>query len=243
LGAGAILRDDRPLLETGALFGRAASAVSDATSVLVRLVSAGPSDDPRTAALRLWIASQAKREAGQEADADELEDLALTAGLDLAGEARVWRLTQQGGEALVRGDLEAAAADYARANELRPDDPAARFGLAAVAFRAGRVDAARSGLEAIVRTHPEHTGSWSMLGALRAAAGDLGGAREAYRAALVTDPFLPEALANAGLLALDVGDIEAARARLRALRVIDPGADWPETAALAGAIARTTGRP
>jgi Flp pilus assembly protein TadD len=82
-----------------------------------------------------------------------------------------------------------------------------------------------------------------MLGALRAAAGDLGGAREAYRAALVTDPFLPEALANAGLLALDVGDIEAARARLRALRVIDPGADWPETAALAGAIARTTGRP
>ena len=54
---------------------------------------------------------------------------------------------------------------------------------------------------------------------------------------------MPEALANTGLLALEIGDLDRARVPLRRLRAMDPRARWPETEALAQAVARTAGRP
>jgi len=235
LGPAPLLHDDRPVLETSSLLGRVSAPPRGAIDLVARLAKAGaPSAD---GPLRTWIESQAARLDGREREADDLEDRAVAAGFRLAREARARRASRRGGQLLVAGDLAAAAAAYRRALRDAPDDPDARFGAAAVAFREGRIEVSERSLAALVQDHPRHAGAWSLLGAIRAAQGDLGGARSAYAAAISADPFLPEALANEGLLALQVADLPAARARLAALRAIDPGMAWPETRALAEAVA------
>lgn len=236
VGAGVVLTDDLPLLETSALLGRASSRADDALGLVLRLVTAAAAEDPDLGALQLWIESRVRRQGGDSEHADGLEQLADAAGLELAFRARAEREARRGNAALLAGDVPAAEAAFRSALLAQPSNSAARFGSALASYRRGDSIAARRELEGLVRANPGHTGAWSLLGAVLAAGGDTRAARAAFDAALSADPFQPEALANSGLLAAEAGDREVARERLERLREIDSGQVWPETAALEQAL-------
>jgi len=240
VGAGAVLTDDLPLLETSSLLGRASERRDDTLGLVLRLVTAATAEDPDLAAMQLWIESRVSRQAGNIERADGLEQLAATAGLSLAFRARAEREARHGNAALLAGDLAAADAAFQRALAVRPSNPTARFGAALASYRRGEPVAARRELASLVAANPEQVGAWSLLGVILADAGDSRGAREAFDAALAADPFLPEALVNSGLLAAEAGDRDTALERLERLREIDAGQAWPETAVLTEALRRSS---
>ncbi|MFN7966574.1 MAG: alkaline phosphatase family protein [Acidobacteriota bacterium] len=101
---------------------------------------------------------------------------------------------------LENNDLPGALRALHEAVELEPRDHSLRLTEAQVAVRAGRLDYARSALEALAREGTELAAVWLNLGSLRAQASDSRGAVAAWRQAQklgADSPALQQAIADA----------------------------------------------
>jgi spermidine synthase len=237
LGAGEMLRDDRPLLEARAARARVAGAGGGELAVLLRIAEAGARESAAAEPIHVWLEAQARRAAGAEAEADALEAAAAAAGLGLAQRERVLRTLARGSEALAAGQLGAAEAGFQAALETGVLATGARFGLALVAWERRQLEAAAAELEAVVTSEPDHAEAWNLLGAVRAARGDDAGAALALEHSVEAAPFYVEALANLGLVAAARGDAPTARRMLDRLRAATPAGSSPEIEALREALA------
>jgi spermidine synthase len=235
LGPGAILEDDRPVLEL--LASRRAADPGAALALVARLAEAGAREDPSIGPLLLWLESRAARARGDTERADRREALAEHAGLALARRGRILREVQAAQADLEAGRRAAAEAGFRRILGQAPDDPDARFGLASAAYESGDLVTSEASLRRLVADRPSHSGAWNLLGTVRERLRDPEGARAAFAAALLADPYHPGALTHAGLNALAVGDVEDALAMLERLREISPLGPSAEERALRRAIA------
>jgi spermidine synthase len=239
LGPGAVLSDDRPLLEAGGTRWRAAARGGGELELVERLARAEAARDPSVGPLLLWIESRVARAAGQDDRADRIERLAEEAGLTLARDDRVGRSVERAYAHANAGRWREAEAGFRRALAERPDGRDPRYGLAFVLLQRGDATASARELEELLASRGADAEAWNLLALARDRVRDRAGAREALERALEADPFLPAALANAGLLAAHAGEDATARAMLRRLRAQSPLGRTPEERALAAALEET----
>jgi Flp pilus assembly protein TadD len=236
LGPGALLSDDRPILEAGSARRHAVMRRGGELELVERLARAEADRDPSVGPLLLWIESRVARAAGQDARADRIERLAEEAGLALARDERIGRTVARGYGHANEGRWTEAQREFRRALAERPDRRDARYGLAFVRLQRGDASGSARDLEGLVASRGADAEAWNLLALARDRVGDRAGARSALERALDADPFLPAALANAGLLAAEAGDDATARAMLRRLRALSPLGRTPEERALAAAL-------
>lgn len=111
---------------------------------------------------------------------------------------------------------------YAKALELDPRYAEAYWGLARCALGEGRLETAKSHIQAALRVDPLHAGSWVWLGNLERGMGRNEAAIAAYTRALERDPRHRQALySRAQILALN-GKLKEAEADTQALRKLAP---------------------
>jgi len=242
LGAGPILTDDVPLLETEGARRRPMGVDKEVTVLVDRIARAGALDDPRTAPMATWIGARLARAQGLDEKADRLEARAEDAGLDLARRSRLGRVRARAAAALNRGRAREAEEVLRAVLREDPGDRDAGYALAMIAVTQNDLKVARRELDRVVRDHPGFGEGWNTLGVVRRQGGDRAGAREAFSMALEADPYFPEALANAGLTATEAGDEATARAMLARLRALSPFGPTAEEKALMTALASTFGR-
>jgi spermidine synthase len=218
LGEGAVLRDDRPLLELHAARGRVAGASAALHGVLVELARS----DPGRSGMLLWLESLDLRARGEEAAADAREALAADLGLEVARQARLSRATALAHAHARDGDLGEALSGFDAVLEREPGFRDALLGRAQLAIEQGHRAAGIRDLEAIVAAAPEDARVWNELAGVYASTGRLAPARAAIDRALEANPFDVRTLANAGLIAVRSGDGRRARVMLERLRAISP---------------------
>jgi tetratricopeptide (TPR) repeat protein len=238
LGAGRLLRDDRPALEVLAARRRGEADREEVLALLVEVARAGAAEPGRSGAALLWLESLHARAAGATAQADSSEALAAAAGMPDAARARAGRRTVAAHADLEAGLVEAAERGFQEALALDPDQHQARFELAGLAIRRGDLDGAVAALEALLARWPDEPVARNELSSVLYRRGDLAAARRAAAGALETNPFYLAALANAGLLAGEDGDTAAAQALLARLRAVSPLGVSQEERALAAALSR-----
>ncbi|TWT43902.1 tetratricopeptide repeat protein [Phycisphaerae bacterium RAS1] len=140
-----------------------------------------------------------------------------TAAARFPRSAEVW---QSRADALRKlGQLERAAADYARAAELDPRDPAPLFSQAATYEAQGNHDAAVRTFRRLLERHGPTTHRLLALGVSLSAIGDVRQAEQTYEQALRMDPAFAEAAFNLGTLAAARQDWATALRHYR--RVLD----------------------
>ena len=127
-----------------------------------------------------------------------------------AGPQRAAELVNQGTELFQQGQFDAAAARYAAALKLTPDDETVHFNLGLAQARLGRTaEATQSYLEAL-RLFPDYAEAHNNLGNLLAKEGKLAEAAEHLRAALALTPESASAQNNFGTLLVKQGKLEEA---------------------------------
>jgi spermidine synthase len=233
LGPGAVLVDDRPLLEELAARRRSTLREAELFSVLLRVAREGVRRGSGTSAVLFWLESLEARAIGETARAKARETLAEAAGATWVRRARAERTAQEGLTELSEDRLDVAARYFGEALADDPSQRDARFGLAEIALREEGTREASAELRRLLDAHPGDAEAWNQLGVVLHKQGDLQGAVDAFEAALRANPFFPEALANAGMLEARRGDLESARARLERLRAISPLGALEEERALA----------
>jgi spermidine synthase len=235
LGPGAILSDDRPVLEArGPEEERGNGAVQ---RLLARIADAAVGEPGSSPAARVWLQSLATRAGGDASRAAALEAQAAAGGLaSLVARARARPLVEAGYRALAEQRFDAAARAFREALRLDPNHRDARFGLVGVAQLRGQRDEAIAELRALLDRFPDDAAANNELSAALDRKGDPEGARRAAQRALEANPFYPEALANAGLLAAAAGDLEAAGQMLTRLRAVTPLGTSAEEQALSRAL-------
>lgn len=124
-------------------------------------------------------------------------------------------------------DLEAAAADFARATELAPEDVPSWVRLGEVARDLGDETQAKQALEAALQLDPECAAAAVALGQLARAEGDLAAAARRFERVLELQPDASVARTPLGLIYRDLGrDADAAaqleRAGDQGVRLKDP---------------------
>jgi serine/threonine protein kinase/tetratricopeptide (TPR) repeat protein len=147
----------------------------------------------------------------------ERRALAGKPGGDDAGPApsTAWEHYSLGRRLLRSGDLEAAAAAFDRAVELRPQDFWPWFGKGACAHRRGHYDQAVTAFTVCVALAPESAASWFNRGLAQAARADAASALRDYDRALQLDPRLAAAALNRGALRLQGRHFTEAEADFR----------------------------
>ncbi|MFP8878808.1 MAG: fused MFS/spermidine synthase, partial [Myxococcota bacterium] len=202
------LTDDRPVLEHRAALGRGRARLEDVYELLGRIASDPAS--PRNPGARLWLESLRARANGDTERADSREALAADTGFVEALHARANRAAAAGHRALAAGDSGVAREQFRVALSLAPHSASARFGLAGIEAKHGKLTTARDAFERYVEDWPTDANAWNELASIRLRLGDTAGARSAIETALEASPFFLAAIANAGLIASDVGDTASA---------------------------------
>ena len=137
------------------------------------------------------------------------------------------------------GDMGGALKCYEQALALDATYDAAASNRAALLARTGRIEEARTALEALARRSPKSAEVHANLGAVRRDSGDLAGAQESLRAALKLDPSLMAARETLAGALLDAGDWPGARREIDAMARDRPRD--PDVLLLQGRLAFATG--
>lgn len=112
------------------------------------------------------------------------------------------------------GDFEGAEARLARAQELRPDDPAIRLRLGEAKLQLGRPDEARKAFEAALAAPAAAAAAHFGLGRVALAQGDARAAAEHFEAALKSQPGASEIRSPLAIAYRKLGRLDDARAAL-----------------------------
>ncbi|HKV09347.1 MAG TPA: tetratricopeptide repeat protein [Thermoanaerobaculia bacterium] len=112
------------------------------------------------------------------------------------------------------GDFEGAEAGLARAQELRPEDPAIRLRLGEARLQLGRPDEARKAFEAALGAPATAAAAHFGLGRVALAQGDARAAAEHFEAALKSQPGASEIRSPLALAYRKLGRLDDAKAAL-----------------------------
>lgn len=126
-----------------------------------------------------------------------------------------------------QGRHEEAVPHYARAVELRGDDPVGRYNLGTALLKTGRVPEAVREFEEAVRLKAEYPAALFNLGVARMQAGDFEEAAKALREGLALAPDDPTAHAQLARVLAQTGDAAGAEEHLRRAAELQPGAAGP----------------
>jgi len=152
--------------------------------------------------------------------------------------AHYWR----GAMAEAQGEVSTAIRAYRTALQRQPRMLEAQVQLAGALFRAGRLEPARTRLEAIVDTNPVYSARpWFNLGVIRLRSNQTGAAREAFREAVRVDPDLVDGHMQLGRIASEASRYETAASHFR--RAIASDSSHAEAYGSLGIIYLRTNRP
>lgn len=191
---------------------KTAGRLTEAETILRRIIAAAPNFDPAYHALAL-IAFQV----GKLPLAIELIVNAISINRSVSLYHRNL------GELCRRvGRIDDAIAAGKRAVELNPKDLDAHYNLGTALMDKGDLDAAAHSLRCALDVDPGHGMSWNNLGSLLEKQGNQAGAEAAYSQAVALNPRHAEAQNNLGAMYSEQGRLEEARAHFDAAIAANP---------------------
>ena len=133
-----------------------------------------------------------------------------------------WTLRVRGNAALAQGAFDDARAEFLKAQEVLPDDPAVQRSLGIAYTRLRAFPAAAAAFKRSLELQPRQPQVLVELAYVMGEQGDADGAIATYRRALAMNPWESSALANLGLTYLRRGSLPEAIAALQQALAIDP---------------------
>ncbi len=136
--------------------------------------------------------------------------------------AEFYRICDNATELTVNGQLEAAAAEWARASALEPEDARVHNGIGALLLRQGKLEEAAARFRKALAAEPAYGNAYENLGLVLLYGGKLEEAIDHFRKALEINPDSPETRVNLGGAFLLQKQYQAAVAQLREALRLEP---------------------